>query len=170
MGYLSKERNIIELMNAVKEFNKSRSEKLYLDIYGRGELENEIKEICSTEPYINFGGAYNNNQVDEILKSYMFGYVAYPNSEVNTILCSPNKLYDYVNNEVVIIGNDNYSLRKQIESKKIGFCSSDLLYCIEQVTQNYKWYYSNVKQLRGKKKSSDPYEVLINKLLEDDKN
>ncbi len=162
-GFLSQERGLLNLIEAVQQYNVDAERKIALHIYGKGGLEQQIQEICEKDEQLVFHGAYNNSEIGNILVQYMFGYVAYSNDEINTILCSPNKLYDYINNEVVILGNDNYTLTDFVEEKGIGSCSANLKEGIQNVVGNYDEYLSNVRKREISKKSG--YEKVTNHIL-----
>lgn len=161
-GYLSQERGLLNLIEEVQQYNKIAEKKISLHIYGKGELEQQIRLLCEKDEYLVFCGAYSNADIDSILSKYMFGYVAYSNEELNTMLCSPNKLYDYINNEVVILGNDNYTLTNFVEENQVGCCNADLGVGIRDIVKNYDRYSANIRKCDVGKDSKSGYEKVIN--------
>ena len=159
-GYLSEERGIIDLIDAVKVYNSRYNKKIALDIFGYGELETQIKVLCDENSEINYLGKYKNDNINSILKNYEIGYIGYSNEEINTVLCSPNKLYDYIVNENVIIGNDNYSLVKFINKFKIGEAGNDMLDNIEKVVNNFEKYFNQVRNVKRTLDFSHEYDKI----------
>ena len=160
-GYLAKERNIEQLIDGVIRYNRKETKQIELHIYGRGSLENYITSMCRTHSEIKFLGAYMNDSIDDILCQYKFGYVSYPNSEINAMLCASGKLSSYILNDVVIIGNDNYSLAKEVNGKRIGKCDENVFEAIVDVTENYDEYYNNVVGYCQEASTISDYEKMI---------
>lgn len=65
IGRLSEQKNLFSLLDAVKEANVG------LDLYGKGELEEEVKLYAEQEKIdVQFKGVVPNNEIPKILSSY----------------------------------------------------------------------------------------------------
>lgn len=160
IGYLSEERNLLKTIDIIKKINKERTKQIQFHIYGKGVLEEKIKNACKDETNIIFKGAYSSENVGNILAQYSFGYIYYPNTEMNTILCCPNKLNDYINNHVVVFGNKNYSVSKIVNEYKLGNCNDNLELALLDVIDKYETYYENIVNYANLKKSEKGYDEL----------
>jgi glycosyltransferase involved in cell wall biosynthesis len=144
-GYLAADRFIIEFIGKIEESNLK--DKIKFDIYGDGPLFNELDQLFSSGKYAfaSLKGSYKIDDLRTILIDYDIGYLAYPNTDFNNIFCSPNKLFDYVANGLVVIAPYNFTLKKIIDRYKIGQCDSDVIHSLEKVIENYCDYSSNLE-------------------------
>lgn len=147
-GYLSKERELDRLIEAVKAYNQTASRSIELHFYGVGDLESYIVECSKKDSNIKYCGGYKNENLNSILRKYMFGYIAYDNFEMNTRFCSPNKLYDYIFNENVVICNNNESLCEFVVDNNIGTCGDNFEISIANAVNHYNDYYQQIKKIK----------------------
>lgn len=62
-GTLNKEYGIMNLVNAFQEYIKNNNTEYKLVIYGKGNCENQIKEISSNNPEIEYRGCVENDLI-----------------------------------------------------------------------------------------------------------
>lgn len=73
VGRLSPQKNVYLLLDAFKAFHKKHRDYI-LDIYGKGELEKELKEYCEKNDindYVKFNGLVN-NVYEKMVKAAMY--------------------------------------------------------------------------------------------------
>ena len=163
-GYLSPERNIDKFIISLKQYNKYNN-PIRFDIYGVGVLENYIKEnLCDDN--IKYCGKYKNDDLKNILPRYRFAYIGYSNQEINTILCSPNKLLDYIEYRNIVISNDNYTLMNFIKKHKIGVAGSDFLKNIDLLVTHADFYANSIEKFISDYDNSASYKNLFDKMEE----
>ena len=96
-------------------------------------------------------------------------YVPYKNeySPLNYIYCAPNKIWEYSQLSVPMIGNDIPGLKNPFEINKCGVCSKsleidDIIASIQIIEDNYTEYSQNAKSLYD----SLDIKSIINEILE----
>ena len=159
-GFLSNGRSIMELVEAIN--NSDCSDKIELDVYGAGPLEEELSEV--KYEFFKFCGRYNNAELKNILSKYDIGFISYMNYDLNNIFCCPNKVYDYVCSGLVLLAPYNEGLNRIISTHGIGVCNNDLTYAIKECTENYLHYRSNIESfIENHKESDNP--MVIRKII-----
>lgn len=154
-GYLAMDRSILELISAI-QVNKYKS-RINLHIYGNGPLLAKLIAMSEEKQYsfVEVKGSYLNSDLNLILNNYHIGYISYPNTDFNNIFCSPNKIFDYAVNGLVILASHNYGLSTIISKYKIGYCDYNISDAISNVIINYNDYRNNLKIFLDDNKWSD---------------
>jgi hypothetical protein len=81
-------------------------------ICGSGSLESDIRRAEEDNSAICYLGALTQSELAYVYSVADIGVLSYSNDVLNTKLCAPVKLWEYLHYDLKIIGNDNYGLRK----------------------------------------------------------
>lgn len=131
--HLSKENKIVlfqggfipnrNLENLVKSFKYVKNENVVLVMLGfgiYGEILKRIAKKNKIENRIFFLEAVSQNELLKYTCSADVGVIPYPAVDRNTLNCSPNKLYEFIQARLPILANDLPFLRKVIVGNNIG--------------------------------------------------
>lgn len=114
-GGQSAGRGLVELTRA---FELLREEAL-LCFLGAGDLQPKLREIAGEN--VRFGALVSQEELIGYLQNADLGVIPYPGSGLlNNELCSPNKLFEYIEAGVPVCANDLIEVRRVIESTGIG--------------------------------------------------
>lgn len=103
-GWFSEERNLFNLMKAVKYF----PDDAYLALIGYGEFEVQMRELWETLPWrdrIRFLGEVEFDDLLELTAGADVGVIPYLPTCLNSILCSPNKFFEFTNAGVPFVSH-----------------------------------------------------------------
>lgn len=159
IGYINENNGIDGLINAVEEYNSTAKNKLTIHLYGKWMLNGSVEEY--NERGVEYHGSYKLEDLNEILQQYTFGFLSYKNENLDTILCAPNKCYDYINNGNVAICNENYLMMDLTNRYNTGFGGDDLTMVIEIAVKNRKTYFDRTSDLRIGFSSNNQFVALI---------
>jgi glycosyltransferase involved in cell wall biosynthesis len=104
-GSLQEGRLISNLIRA-----KHRFQNIGLIICGDGPLESYISSSQKTDRSILFLGNLNRSTLSYVYGECDFGVLSYDNELLNTRLCAPLKIWEYLHHDLIILGNNNLAL------------------------------------------------------------
>jgi len=154
-GYISVERKLdfyIELLSYLPDFVK-------LFIIGDGpDMNNVIKCVDSfnVANRVKYFGRLNQNDLLKVTKECHLGIVSYNFSELNTIYCSPNKIFEYTQMGLPVITTSQIFLASKVNKYCIGEIVSFEMnkeICIEKIRRiisNYKFYVRGLESFNSK--------------------
>ena len=129
------------------------------DFYGRIHIINKIP----------------NSHLQDVLSFFDLGLIYYSNININNILCSPNKVYEYAHAGLPVIGTGQTTLRRLIDGFEIGKTIKqkqikNYLYefseNILEVLANYDYYKINLKKFIKKNNSYYEKKKLLTTVLQ----
>lgn len=118
-GWMSMTRGLQDLVRAM---TRVRSE-IHLVFMGYGEARRELKEIATTldlSERVHFLDAVPVEDLVSTTATADAGIIPYQPIDLNNRLCSPNKLFEYIQAHVPIIANDLPFLRKVVGEEGFG--------------------------------------------------
>lgn len=95
-GWYSHERNLERLIRAVNYF----PEDAHLALIGYGEYEDDLKQLAAAQPAgdrVHFLGRVEFSEMLELTAGADVGVIPYLPTCLNSILCSPNKFFEFTN-------------------------------------------------------------------------
>lgn len=146
-GIFLPERKLDAIISAFTEIPKSK-----LVFMGRRSyyLEQLEKQYPNCFEYIGFFPAPSHL---EVIKQADVGILTYvsQNKSINAIFCAPNKIFEYGEFGLPVIGNDIPGLKYVIEVQNIGCCfaqdnKDEIIRAVCNVTRNYEIYKKNIKK------------------------
>lgn len=148
-GSISKRHDFETFFNAMK-FTKNK--KIIVLVCGNGTYFDELKEKYKYNKQLYFLGWLNNKNLNYLLSISDYGMLPY--NSIDFEMSYPNKLSEYLSNNLKIISCIDGITRKLIKNKKIGYI------------YNYKSKVSLIKILDKLKKNRDKKSINIyNKLF-----
>lgn len=119
-GGLSANRNIEMLVAA---FGCMRNESAMLAILGNGPLlpllKRRVRSLGLTSR-VHFHPAVSQSELLEMTREADFGVIPYQANCLNTELCTPNKLFEYIMARVPIVATDLPEIRRIVDGYDIG--------------------------------------------------
>tara|TARA_B100001989_G_C24538739_1_gene466196 strand:- start:1230 stop:2384 length:1155 start_codon:yes stop_codon:yes gene_type:complete len=119
-GYFALERGLKFFVNLLNFLPRNIS----LVLIGSGPAQKFINYLKLSEPdlykRINIINKIPNSHLQDVLSLFDIGLVYYSNININNILCSPNKVYEYAHAGLPIISTGQETLIKLIDGYKIG--------------------------------------------------
>ena len=121
-GAISLNRNLENLVGAMATLKR---EDIVLILMGpdSGKL-NELESIAKQEGILNkkvyFHPTVSQQELLDYTTSADVGIIPYPQIDINTTLCSPNKLFEYLVAGVPILANNSPELEKLVKSQNAG--------------------------------------------------
>ncbi len=140
VGYLSKDRKINELIDAVAD-QKDRF-KLVL-ICANVELEKLRIDIDRQGFDILYINGLPHDELGDVLKKCDIGYIAYSNDTLNNRYCSPNKIYEYMSAGLAILANKNEGLEHLLDRFNVGVSTDDYAHGLQCLAQNIEIFKRN---------------------------
>lgn len=144
-GLIAPERPLECLCEALVE----REKDYVLVIMGReNEYLKRLKNINSNIIHINFVTP----PIHLHITSYAdIGILNYDHSSLNNIFCAPNKLWEFSNFSIPMIGNKIPGLLNTIEKNKMGICvdftcKKEIMAAIDRIDSNYNFFEGNAKK------------------------
>lgn len=119
-GGIGPHRNLEEL---VKVFSELSNINLTLMGFGNQSFIDQLKEIihqCNAEDKISFAEPIDDSKINESFVNYHIGIAFYPNTNFNNWYCAPNKVYQYIQNDMAILTTNNPPLVDLIQKYNIG--------------------------------------------------
>ena len=144
-GGLSPHRNLEKL---VESFKYIKTKDVILVILGSGPLEEKLQKIAKNMGLLNKRIFLHKAVLPEILPSYTasawMGIIPYPHVDLNSYYCTPNKLFEYIDSETPIIGNNSPELCRFIRDTGFGIIgnmksSKDIAKIIDEAAQSDKY-------------------------------
>lgn len=89
---------------------KHRFGDIGLVICGDGPLGSYVLSSQKTDRSILFLGSINRSTLSYVFGKCDFGVLSYDNELLNTRLCAPLKIWEYLHHDLIIIGNKNAAL------------------------------------------------------------
>lgn len=149
-GYLNKNRGLEDLYEALP-YCKKLDQAVFL-IVGDGNyretFENKIKE----KKYGNFifTGRVDYLELPRYISSGDVGLVFYPPICLNYIYAAPNKLYEYMMNNLAVLSNNIVTIRKVIEREGCGICYEN---GAKNLAEKIDWLVKNGEKVSEMKKN-----------------
>lgn len=114
-----------------------------IDIWGRvhesfPDAETSLSELCRQHMNVAFHGAYDNDDLDNILHRYDVGLIPYKIGHVMTDYINPDKMYHYLNAGLEVIATPIPSVMAHAEFVHVTPHGSDLTVALDAVTANPK--------------------------------
>jgi len=122
-GWFSPERGIDLLLRAMCHTNS----KTHLVLMGYGEYIEELMSIASKlgiADRVHHKHKVPQSELLEWTASADVGVIPYPDVDLNHRLCSPNKLFEFIQADLRVIGNDLPFLREVIVGDRIGLVAA----------------------------------------------
>ena len=120
-GWISRERNLITLIRSAHYL----PEKTCLLFIGYGDFEKELKEHAKAERLeekVKFLGQIDQKEIMECAAGADLGVIPYTGTDVNTLSCCPNTLFEFLQAGVPIVAN-HLPFMKQLE-REYGFVAT----------------------------------------------
>ncbi len=92
-------------------------------IVGRGDIEEELKALTSTQSYperVKFVGFIPFEKLDEITSHAVLGFSLEEDKGMNYRYASPNKIYDYIQAGVPVLASDLPEMKRIVKHYKVG--------------------------------------------------
>lgn len=156
-GALSYDREIDKL---ITEINNNQDFYKIL-IIGDGPAYNDLIRLassCNGLDYL-FMGSVPYCHLGTILSKCDIGFISYPKTNLNSIYCASNKIYEYASVKLPMLCNDNPSLKEVVGKNGIGLCVSDTTdagccgsidEALKLINNNYAYYLTNIESFRSK--------------------
>lgn len=140
-GAVTKGRRIIELFDAIGNL----APMFKLLIIGNGDALDNLKMKAKEYPnvHIAFTGAVPYTCLGLLLSKCDLGFIYYPTDTLNNINCASNKIYEYASVQLPMISNENVTVKKIIETNRIGLASNDFCKAIRQIAPKIIEYKKN---------------------------
>lgn len=143
-GTLSQERNLHFFIEALEEIDSSFRLMLIGDGPERNELESFTKQKRLEERVV-FTGRLPNNAMLDLLQKCMIGIISYPSTSLNTLYCSPNKIFEYASYNLPMISTDQPFMYDVFREYHIGeiFKENNILSfadSFKKIIDNYEMY------------------------------
>lgn len=174
-GYFALERGLkffIDLLNLLPK-------NISLVLIGSGPAQKFIYNLKVTNSNlykrINIINKIPNSHLQDVLSLFDLGLVYYSNININNILCSPNKVYEYAHAGLPIIGTGQKTLIKLIDGYEIGkTCKQkekekslyEFSKNILEVLENCRYYELNLKEFTEKHKLHYEQKKLVDAVLQ----
>lgn len=119
-GGIGPHRNLEELIKVFSEFSN-----INLTLMGFGDqyFIDKLKKIIhqyNAEDKISFAEPIDDSKINESFVNYHIGIAFYPNTNFNNWYCAPNKVYQYIQNNMTVLTTNNPPLVDLIQKYKIG--------------------------------------------------
>ncbi len=173
-GMIFKGRGLEELITACRTI-----EALHLVIVGDGPLLPHLKELVKKwdmEHRVTFTGLVPFQDLKPYTYSADVGFTLINGKGLSYYHALPNKLFEYIQAEVPIIGSNYPEIARIIEQEKIGLTvNPDDIAQITQAVQhllldeNYRFYKANLKRVKNKytwQKESEKYLEIVQRVLQ----
>lgn len=130
-GTVVQSRRIMDLLDAVGKI----SPKYKLLIIGNGDALDLLKIKAKEYPKLNvaFTGIVPYTSLGLLLSKCDLGFVYYPIDSLNNFYCASNKIYEYASVLLPMISNENVTVKRIIETYKIGIASDNFVDAIESI-------------------------------------
>ncbi len=174
-GYFAKERGLKFFTDLLNILPKNIS----LVLIGSGPAQKFINFLKDSNinlyKRIKIINKVPNSHLQDVLSLFDLGLVYYSNININNILCSPNKVYEYAHAGLPIIGTDQKTLIELIDGYKIGkTCKQkekekslyEFSKNILEVLENCKYYKLNLKEFTEKHKFHYEQKKLVDAVLQ----
>jgi glycosyltransferase involved in cell wall biosynthesis len=119
-GSIGPHRNLEEL---IKVFSQIQNVSLTLMGFGDEKFIQKLNQIAlsgDNNTNIKFHPPIDDNEISNIFKNYNIGIAFYPNENLNNWYCAPNKVYQYLQNNMAILTTNNPPLVELIDNYEIG--------------------------------------------------
>ncbi|MBO8244205.1 glycosyltransferase family 4 protein [Prochlorococcus marinus XMU1411] len=154
-GYFAEERGLNFFIDLLKILPLSIS----LVLIGSGPAKKNI-ELLKKSNSIFYGRIHiinkiPNSHLQDVLSFFDLGLIYYSNININNILCSPNKVYEYAHAGIPVIGTgqktlsrliDGFEIGKTIKQKQIKSYLYEFSKNILEVLADYDYYKFNLKE------------------------
>jgi len=178
-GYFAEERGIkffIDLLNILPM-------SMSLVFIGDGPAKEQIDLLKRSNSIfherIHIINKIPNSHLQDVLSLFDLGLIYYSNININNILCSPNKVYEYAHAGLPVIGTgqetlskliDGYEIGKTIKQKNITSYLYEFSENILEVLANYDYYKNNLKEFIKKNRFHYEKQKLVNTVLQNFEN
>ena len=162
-GVVTKGRCVDKLLDSVIRLMPKYKILIVGDGNAREELENKVGETPGLVSA--FTGKVSYHTLGAILAKCDIGYVYYPNTTLNNRFCASNKVYEYSSILLPMVGNDNPTLKKELEGNGIGVVSDNVGEAIETIMSDIASFKNNCR-LYNEKNRWEAYSDLLNSAIE----
>ncbi len=147
-GVVTKGRGLDMLVDAVIDL----SPKYKLLVVGDGNARQELEQRLDGKEGVKyaFTGKVPYYALGSLLSYCDLGYVYYPNNSLNNRYCASNKVYEYSSILLPMVGNDNPTLKKELEFYGIGIASDNVSEAIEDIMKDQETYKNNCRSYNEK--------------------
>ncbi|MCR4417186.1 MAG: glycosyltransferase [Ignavibacteria bacterium] len=144
IGAIGPHRDLEKLLQAFAEIKEI---KLVIKGFGSESYINQLKKLYlknGNEKNISFEPPINDEKLNDYLKNFSIGIAFYPNTNLNNWFCAPNKVYQYLQNNLAIITSNNPPLVELIDNYKVGcyikeISKENLISAINTIINNKLW-------------------------------
>ena len=99
----------------------------YLDLYGSGNIDNELKDFIEKRDYqhVNFYGRFDKSEIPSIYSNVQLLWAVYPADNWNVKFAISNKYHESISFGIPCVFSRDTLLGDMIFDEKIGFCLVD---------------------------------------------
>jgi glycosyltransferase involved in cell wall biosynthesis len=140
-GWITNSRNIGSFVSAMSELDP----KYHLYIIGSGPDVDIIKNVAAesnVSQNTHFLGELSQPKLRSVMDLCNIGILTYPNINLNNMFCAPNKIYEYTQSQLRLVGNENPNLDRIIDDNDIGEVTdtSSIAQEIQYIQSRYSTY------------------------------
>lgn len=143
-GAVTSERNLSFFINALTQIDDNYKLMIIGDGTDLIRLKELSKNLCIDDRVI-FTGRLSNVEMLNLLKRCMVGIITYPFTSLNTVYCSPNKIFEYASINLPMLSTNQPFIAEVFSKYKLGetFHLGDIksfVYSFNKVIKNYSSY------------------------------
>ena len=112
-GLITKGRYIEDLIKALDYL----PENFFIVLCGKSEMEKNFLEdrLNKYHTRLSHLGSFNIDEQVDLVNNIKIGFLAYENNCLNNIYSAPSKIFDYINNELLICTNNNMGIKSLLK-------------------------------------------------------
>ncbi len=144
-GSISPHRNLEEIVSV---FCEQANLKLFLMGFGNPSYIEKLKKIISSKNNLRnnivFLPPIDDSKIDEEFIKYKIGIAFYPNDNLNNLYCAPNKVFQYIQNNMAVITTNNPPLVDLIDKYRFGvylenITKDSIKWAINEIIEKQLW-------------------------------
>ena len=150
-GWMAEGRGLDKLVRSMRLLDRH----IHLVLMGYGDYREVLERLChevNSEDRIHFLDAVPQSELLYYISSADAGIIPYEPVDLNHQLCSPNKLFEFIQAGIPIIANDLPFLRKIIEGEEIGIVRkledeasyAEAIRAMFSSTEKFRYYKKNI--------------------------
>ena len=123
-GDMSLERGVGDFVTAMRRLPR----RFELLLVGGGPDLEALREMARRERVtdrVRFAGRVPRSELHGILRECHIGVITYPRRGLNNVYCAPNKLFEYAQAGLPMVGSDNPVLRAAFTEHGVGVAGGD---------------------------------------------
>jgi glycosyltransferase involved in cell wall biosynthesis len=143
-GDMSLNRGIGEFVNAMKNLE----DRFELVLVGGGPDVERLRELAvagGVKDRVILLGKVTRQHLHDVLKTCDIGIVTYPKQGLNNIYCAPNKIYEYAQAGLPMLGSENPTIRSVFDTFKVGRTCQETATDIASVSEDLDSYKANIE-------------------------